>query len=411
LPGARNLRILDHRGVPAVAGSVVVSVSGGPPTTVTLTAAMDGDTGVAVPAAAQATVTYASAADPIVAGGDDDTGAFQAALELSESKRMAQILDAAGWLAALEAGVAVKRWNSGSLVKTIQEGNPYFAALVADLRAAKPTGAQQSGKAQLAGWAFVKGSLSDSTVDWPLIPGDDSTTLMNLIKELRGVGVETRLLVNQFLQFDSPTLDDLPELTPILFSLYASLSPLQVLLKIQTDPAGYVIGMIAVAALSAILNSAVTLTAIKSLMEYSKPLMDALQAIDPTIATWTLYGAAFADNPLVPKPPTVLGHTIDDISHLGVYHQKYVTIRRADGSYVAYLGGIDLNSDRPDTTIHRAEHPFHDLQVQITGPAVLDVIQSYEERAKHHSAPVAIPVASVGAIPTAGSHLVQIART
>lgn len=404
LPNARNLRILDHRGAPVTGGNVAVSIDGGPATAATPN---DGDTGVAVAAASQATVTFPGATHPVVASGDDDTGAFEAGLQLSMGKRMAQVLDADAWLADRDPGVGVSRWNRDSLIEPIQEGNPYFAALVADLRAAKP-----GGKAQLAGWAFVKGSLADSTVDWPLVPGDASTTLLNLIGELRGSNVELRMLVNQFLNFDSQTLDDFPELTPILFAFYTSLSPLQALLKLQTDPAGYVIGFLAIAALTAVLNSSVTLDAIKKLAEYSKPLMDALGAIDPTIATWTLYDATFSDNPLVLPPPfKILGHTIDDISHLGVYHQKYVTIKRTDGSYVAYLGGIDINSDRPDTTIHRAVHPFHDVQVKITGPAVIDVIKSYEERAIHHNAPVAIPVASVGPIAPAGSHLVQIART
>ena len=64
----------------------------------------------------------------------------------------------------------------------------------------------------------MKGSLPDSKVDWPLVPGDASTTLLNLINELRGAGVDYRMLVNQFLQFDSPTFDDFPELVPIIFT-------------------------------------------------------------------------------------------------------------------------------------------------------------------------------------------------
>ena len=96
-------------------------------------------------------------------------------------------------------------------------------------------------------------------------------------------------------------------------------------------------------------------------------MMDALNDIDPTIATWTPYPAAFADNPLVSTPPTILGNTLDDLSHIGVYHQKYVTIKASAGDIFAYLGGIDINSDRPDTTIHRAEHPFHDVQARLTG--------------------------------------------
>lgn len=406
LPGARNLRILDGRGAPRTTGTVSVSVDGGPATSVALTAGNDGDTGIAIGAAARATVTATSMAHPIVAAGDAAASAFEAGLALAPGARMAQVLDADLWLAAPNPGVRVARWQKDSAIETIQEGTPYFARLVTDLRAAKP-----SGKVELAGWAFVKGSAPDATVDWPLIPGDASTTILGLIQELRGAGVEVRMLVNQFLRFDAPALDDFPELAPILVALWGSLGPLQALVGMSTDPAGYVVGLIAVAAINIALSSSWTLDRIKGFAEYSQPLVDALTAIDPTIATWTPYPAAFADNPLVPPPPKVLGHTIDDISHLGVYHQKYVIVQPAAGAPVAYLGGIDINSDRVDTTLHRAVHPFHDVQVRITGPAVADVIRSYEERAILHGAAHPIATPADGALAATGQHLVQIART
>lgn len=413
LPNARHLRILDHRGAPvnppgvtAAVGSVSVSIDGGPAANVPFTNGMDGDTGIAVAATSRATVTYASAAHPIVASGDADTGAFEGGLQLAVGARMAQILDADAWLAIPDAGVQVNRWNPNSFLEPIQEGIPYFRRLVDDLHAAKP-----GGKAELAGWAFVKGSQADPTVDWPLVAGDPQTTLLNLVHDLSSNGVTVQMLVNKFLRFDSPTLDDFPELGPIIFALYTSLSPLQVLLGMQTDPAGYVIGLLAMAALEIVLASGVTLDLIDSVAEYSTEFMDALN--DPAIATWTPYDAAFSDNPLVTPPPfKILGHTLDDISHVGVYHQKYVNVQHADGTYVSYLGGIDINSDRLDTTIHRAVHPFHDVQVRITGPAVKDLILSFQERAHHHNAdPPAIDPATVGPIAGTGSHLVQIART
>ena len=119
------------------------------------------------------------------------------------------------------------------------------------------------------------------------------------------------------------------------------------------------VGLIAVVRFREFSTSAVTLDLIKSLLEYSKPLKDALDAIDPTIATWTPYPAAFGDNPAVmPAPFKILGHTIDDLSHIGVYHQKYAIIRTATGDHVGYLGGIDINSDRVDTTLTSSEAPL-----------------------------------------------------
>lgn len=410
LPGARNarnLRILDHVGRPLSAGTVSVAIDGGPVATVT---PVDGDTGFMVPAASTATVEFSSATNPVVAG-EADTGGFDQRLHLAPGQRMAQVLDAAAWLADHEQGVNVSRWTSGNLIEPIQEGNPYFAALVSDLRATKPTGAQTAGKAQLAGWAFVHGSQADPAIDWPLIPGDGSTTFLNLVKELKDAGVGVQMLVNKFLQFDSTALDDFPELRFFLYAYFGSLMGGGVLKLVQTDPAGYMMAFIAIAALSGVLKSSATFDFIKSNFEVSQSTMDKLAAIDPAIATWTPYDAAFADNPLVQHPPQVLGHTVDDISHMGVYHQKYVTIRRADGSYVAYLGGIDINSDRPDTVIHRAKKPFHDLQVRITGPAIEDVVLSYQERAKRHNVQPVIAQADVAQLQPAGTHLVQIART
>ena len=406
LPGARNLRVLDHRGAPLAGMTVEVSIGGGPAQPVALTAPMDGDTGIAVPAGVSATVTMTTLPHAVIAGGDADVGAFEAGLVLPAGRRIVQVLDAAAWLAAPDSGVSLPRWYAGSDLEPIQDGTPYFTKLVGDLRSAKGGGA-----AEIAGWAVVKGSLSDSSVDWPLIPGDASTTLMSLVNELRGDNAQVRMLLNQFLQFDSSTIDDFPELLPLLFAFYISLSPLQALAKLNTDPAGYVAGLIAVGALTAVLTTGVTLDLVKKLAEYSKGLKDALDAIDTTIATWTPYPAAFSDNPLVaPAPFKILGHTIDDLSHLGVYHQKLVAIKPAAADPIAYFGGIDINSDRPDTPLHRARHPFHDLQVRLRGPAVEAVLRTYAERATGHGGPVAIPPAAVPS-PAGASHLVQVART
>jgi phosphatidylserine/phosphatidylglycerophosphate/cardiolipin synthase-like enzyme len=323
---------------------------------------------------------------------------------------MAQLLDADSWLAVPDTGVAVARWHDGNLVQPIQEGTPYFTQLVTGLRNAKPGGA-----VEFAGWAFVKGSETDDDVDWSLIPFDNSTVFLSLIKELRSANVTVGMLVNRFLQFDSPTLDDFQYLAAILFTVYLAALPLSTLLKAQTDPAAYMLTLIAVAAVETVLTSPLTETIIKDELEYSQDFMTALAAFDATIATWTPYPAAFLDNPLIaPGPVKILGSTIDDISHIGVYHQKYVNIQfpgTAMPPYTAYLGGIDINSDRPDTTIHRALHPFHDVQIQLNGPAVAETIRSYAERASAHGANAPIAQPSDGQIPDAGSHIVQIART
>jgi len=173
LPNARNLRVLDHRGVPLRSGTISVSIDGGAPNSVTLTSAED--TGIAVPAASRATVVATGMANPVVAAVDaPSTAAFDAftnsGLQLPAGSRIVQALDANLWLTAPDTGVQVARWHANSNIETIQEGDAYFARLVADLRSAKASGGNPAGAAGLAGWAFVKGSLKDDSVDWPSCP-------------------------------------------------------------------------------------------------------------------------------------------------------------------------------------------------------------------------------------------------
>ena len=405
LPGGRTLRVLDHVGRPMTGITISVAVDGGVAQSILLTPAMDGDTGVVVPDASTATVSVSAWPNAIVAG-EGDTGSFQLPLKLAPSAHIVQVLNPDAWFAQPDAKVSLPIWWPYSNIETIQDGTPYFTRLVSDMRAAK-----NGGKVQIAGWAVVKGSQANSSVDWPLIPNDASTTIMALINELRSNGSDVRILLNQFLQFDSPTIDDFSELTLILFGFYCSLGPLQAFAKMATDPGGYLMGFLGVSALTILLQTSVPEDLLKKIAEFSKDLKDALDKIDNTIATWTPYPGAFADNPLVQPPPyKILGHTIDDLSHLGVYHQKMVSILQADQTRVAYLGGIDINSDRPDTPLHRAKHPFHDLQVRITGPAAEAVFQTYAERATYHNAPTPLAPTPVSSPPGA-SHLVQIART
>lgn len=406
LPGARTLRIADHVGRPKTSGTVSVAIDGGAAAVVPLTPALDGDTGIAVADASHATVTFQSAANPIVASGLNDDGSFLSGLQLGNGVRIAQVLDAAQWLAAPTTGVAMGRWNANSFVEPIVDGNPYFARLVTDLRAAKP-----SGGVELAGWAFVKESLPDPSLDWPLIPGQDDTQLLALTNELVGAGVPVKYLVNQFLQFDSPSLDDFTALIGILIGLYAALMPFQAFNVMATDPAGFGVMLVVVTATGVILTTGAGESLLKSFAEYSKTMVGALEAAHPGLTTMTPYPAAFGDNPLVPLPFKINGFAIDDLSHLGVYHQKYVNIKTAAGTHVSYLGGIDINSDRVDTPLHRAIHPFHDVQVRVTGPAVKDMIVSFQERLHKHDLAAVAPIATPGSVPDAGNHLVQIART
>jgi phosphatidylserine/phosphatidylglycerophosphate/cardiolipin synthase-like enzyme len=411
LPGARTLRVLDHRGQPlSNAGGVTVTIGTSAP--VTVNPVVDGDTGITVAATDQATVAFATAAAPVVAAvvavAGADAGGFGAPLTLALGARLVQVLDAADWFAAPTPGVALPRWNANSLVEPIVEGTPYFRRLVADIRAANPGGA-----VQLAGWTFAKGSLEDATVEWPLVPGDDTTRLLKLVQDLHAAGVPTRFLVNQFLQSNVDLIDDAPWLLPFLLAAFGLLPILVASGALKANAGGFGAGMLAILGATIVLTSPAAIAIMKAMAESSTAFVNGLDAIATGLYTWTPYPAAFADNPLVSPTPQIAGLTIDDFTHVGVYHQKHVSIKHGDGTYVAYVGGIDINSDRVDTSLHRAAHPFHDVQLRISGPAVKDVIASYQERLELHAPGAHAPIypPAVAPIPAAGSHLVQIART
>lgn len=80
---------------------------------------------------------------------------------------------------------------------------------------------------------------------------------------------------------------------------------------------------------------------------------------------------------------------------VGSHHQKFVVIRHADrpADDVALLGGIDLAHGRRDDADHRGDPqalpfarpygprpPWHDVHVEIRGPAVRDVEEVFRER-------------------------------
>lgn len=78
----------------------------------------------------------------------------------------------------------------------------------------------------------------------------------------------------------------------------------------------------------------------------------------------------------------------------GSHHQKLVLIRRADAADdMAFVGGIDLCHGRRDDARHRGDPqpvelnarygdrpPWHDLQLEIRGPAVGDLAHTFRER-------------------------------
>jgi phosphatidylserine/phosphatidylglycerophosphate/cardiolipin synthase-like enzyme len=411
---ARPIYILDHVGrpfapyPPHTAETFTIATNAGT-ASITLTAASDGNTGIPLPASDQAHVAFASATHPLVAGAEVEGGNLDGSFQLAQGERHAQVADVESWFAERDAGASqLARWNPDSFVEPIVDGNPYFARLVADLRSTKG-----GGGAGLAGWAFVKESLLDKTLPWPLIPGQDDTQLVPLIKELVAGNAQIRLLVNQFLQFEGGTFDDSEAALAILWALFAATFPLAAFGLLTTDPAGFGVLFGAMAIADFLLSSPFTLDVLRAIGEPSKGTVDDLTPVSQDLIRWSPYPATTADNPLFSPPLSLVGVTIDDIIHFGVYHQKFVVGKSAAGDFFGYLGGIDINSDRPDSPLHRALFPYHDVQTRVTGPALKDLIQSYAERITfdHGTPPFDVPATPPALPPGEGRHLVQIGRT
>jgi phosphatidylserine/phosphatidylglycerophosphate/cardiolipin synthase-like enzyme len=404
--------VLDQVGRPLKEGRVTVSVDGGRAVDVDFGPgqAQDGDTGVILPAGSRASVAFTSGGTPVVADAEQEGGSVAQAFSLVAGDRHVQVLDLDRWFAAAGDRAGLPRFSGGNRVEPIVDGTPYFRKLVPDLRAAKA-----GGGIHLAGWAFIKGLPEDPTIEWPLIPEDDTTRLLPLVAELLNGGGGLRFLVNQFVQLEG-NLDDGAHIPEALLVLMIAALAAVTAFKIETDPAGYGV-LFGGGVLGANILDQVLLTAgeLRNILELSRDTVDALNALPEVralpgngqdVVTWAPYPAAVQDNPLA-QFPRVPGITIDDVKHFGVYHQKMVIIQRADQSFVGYLGGIDINSDRIDTPLHRALNPFHDAQACVKGPAVRDLAQTFSDRIGPGKTVFNTPAE----IPEAGSHLVQIART
>jgi phosphatidylserine/phosphatidylglycerophosphate/cardiolipin synthase-like enzyme len=129
----------------------------------------------------------------------------------------------------------------------------------------------------------------------------------------------------------------------------------------------------------------------------------------------------------------------------GSHHQKFVVVRHTASSErdVAFVGGIDLCHGRRDDDRHRGDHqvikldrrysgrpPWHDLQLEVHGPAVGDLDFTFRERWEdptplNHAGRLRVwtsrvmsrdrlarPLpAGLADPPTVGGHAVQVLRT
>jgi phosphatidylserine/phosphatidylglycerophosphate/cardiolipin synthase-like enzyme len=132
------------------------------------------------------------------------------------------------------------------------------------------------------------------------------------------------------------------------------------------------------------------------------------------------------------------------VRRFGSHHQKLLVIHMPDRAVrcIAFLGGIDLSRGRRDSPEHLGDAdpvridrrygprpPWHDLQLELRGPAVLDVDLTFQERWEDRTPPdhrtplramwrrLSHEPRRLGLLqrrlppPTVGSHAVQVLRT
>ena len=326
-----------------------------------------------------------------------------------------QILELARWFAPPPATVNVARFHTNSRVEPLVDGIPTFKCMVDDLLASTGNG----NGAHFAGWAFNEFALDESRLDGQ---GNELDTRINALSQhLIDSGADVRFLVNKFITFkqDPDTTAKLVAVSALL--LLSSVPPI---FGLRTNRRGYAAITLA---LFLILGGFSLQEYLEEKAEQSLDIFPILNAIRDGIAVFSEHPATLDDNPLKSVPLGLLGINVEDfLDRFGTWHQKFQCFKRAfpdpDGNtFVAYVGGMDINENRRDTPGHQISGPYHDIHARVTGPGAADLFLSFDERWAFEQdinnatlAPAfAPPSPSSLANPAsrAAGHIVQIART
>ena len=315
------------------------------------------------------------------------------------------------------------RFRRQSRMEPLVDGDAAFARLLEDLDHAKGDG----GAAYFAGWAFN---------DFPLRPGDDSTTLINLASGIQANGGTARVLAAQFLQATPHALQELSDEAGLIFVVLAGIGgPVALITKAtnHTSNLGLAAWVLITAAgliayVKKLSEGASVEDAIRGAIEQTKPeFLASLAAV--CSATYSAHPATMADNPNATDIPLPDGKHLSELQDKwGIFHQKIQLIKRASPGperYSAYVGGIDINRNRLDSPGHHgaawqdpsslaepSASPFHDVHSRLTGAAAAEVFHIFRGRYA-----LDLPGESESVVPApseweaAGRDVIQVAQT
>lgn len=333
-----------------------------------------------------------------------------------------QLLELACWFAPRTNGITLKRYHVDSRVEPIVDGIPSFKRLVDDLMAISG----QGNGAHFAGWAFKNFPLDLGRKDESGSPID--TTLIALSKRIISSGGGVRFLMSKFINLKADPGSDVDKAANLaILVLIDALILFSALGAFSTDSAGFLVVFAGFVLLQVVLGKWTVSDLIDKIIDKIEQSTDVFKLLNEVpnnnIAIWSQYPMRLLDNPAAILPlPSTLPNVDTYIDQFGSWHQKIQLIKRiadANGNqFIAYLGGIDINTDRLDTPGHQITSPFHDVHARITGPASADVFQTWEERYKYEQQsvsglpdPVFSPPRLESLLAQSTKHITQISRT
>lgn len=279
--------------------------------------------------------------------------------------------------------IRLPRYTLSNLAETLVDGNITFKRMYDDIKAIPADGLSRF--YYLSAWGLSR--------DVKLNLDDEDSGFQDLMEALVENGTAVRLMLWDQLHQDS---DQLQETLTIGLTVLAGLSIAAM-------------GLIPPAAWIGFSIFSATLVGMAALPANPDLLSALVDANEEHVQELNDAGVpAFLDGKVRETRTSGLTRLYDFI---GSHHQK-VSVISGPGGTAAYLGGIDINSNRVDDPGHYKRSPYHDTHCRVIGPAAADVVTTLRQRwdDQHPDDPAndGLPVAD----PLPGAtHVIQIART